>query len=141
MTLFIWTMSQWSRFVWTVPTKPRHSWTGRMHDFCVCWRMRSWCVGECGCGVCRRSPVRGNGFAGRKWSGRSHDRARGRGRKELLSGGRLSSLCLSRDSSAALNMPVIFNRRRNGAAPAPSVTTFPLSQEGKWREEPLFPVT
>lgn len=50
---------------------------------------------------------------------RSHGGAGARGRTELLPGGGLSSLCLSWDSSAALNMSVIFNRRRNGAAPAP----------------------
>lgn len=135
--LYIWVMSQRGRFVWTIPTKPSQSWTepGPAHDFCV-WRTRLWCVSVVACK--RKWLWREEVEREKSWS---HDRARARGRKELLSGGRLSSLCLSWDSSAALNMPVIFNRRRNGAAPAPSVTKFPLSQEGKWREEPLFPVT
>lgn len=46
-------------------------------------------------------------------AGRSHEREKEAERREesaaLLPGGRLSSLCLPWDSSAALNMPVIFN--------------------------------
>lgn len=52
--------------------------------------------------------------------------------RELLPGGRLSSLCLPWDSSAALNMPVIFNQRRNRAQRQPPVTMFPFCQKGKW---------
>lgn len=58
------------------------------------------------------------------------EKAGGSGRKELLSGGRLSSLCLSWDSSAALNMPVIFNRRRHRAAPAPLLQNILSARRG-----------
>lgn len=45
-----------------------------------------------------------------------------RGARDLPPGRRLSGLCLLRDSSLALNMRVIFNRRRHGARPPPPLS-------------------
>lgn len=67
-------------------------------------------------------------------------RGRRRGR-ELLPGGRLSSLCLPWDSSAALNMPVIFNQRRNRAQRQPPLLQYFLSVRRGNGREPHFLVT
>lgn len=64
-----------------------------------------------------------------------------RGRRELLPGGRLSSLCLPWDSSAALNMPVIFNQRRNRAQRRPPLLQYFLSVRRGNGGEPHFLVT
>lgn len=61
--------------------------------------------------------------------------------RELLPGGRLSSLCLPWDSSAALNMPVIFNQRRNRAQRQPPLLQYFLSVRRGNGGEPLFLIT
>lgn len=100
-----------SAFVWTEPGPSRER-----SEPPVIYRWASLCVGKCGCGSVVEEETASEEEAERE--------------KALLSGGGLSSLCLSWDSSAALNMPVIFNRRRHGAAPAPLLQNILSARRG-----------
>ena len=95
--------------------------------------------------LCCRFRVKLSGFIGgsRKREKLACRRLRGRREREreLLPGGKLSSLCLPWDSSAALNMPVIFNQRRNRAQRQPPLLEYFLSVRRGNGGEPHFLVT
>lgn len=103
--------------------------------------------GKCGWGIgwwswsCCRACVEWNGLSRGSWEREKSARKRLRGRRELLPGGRLSSPCLPWDSSAALNMPVIFNQRRNRAQRRPPLWQYCLSVRRGNGGEPHFLVT
>lgn len=115
-------------FVWTIPAKalwldtPTN--TEHLSRHKIWWWVSTyvgksdggigWWSWSC-CGAC----VRWDGFRGGSRKKEKSARKRLSGELELLPGGRLSSLCLPWDSSAALNMPVIFNQRRNRAQRRP----------------------
>lgn len=121
---------------------------------CIMYLWASTGTVTCGWGVewwswsCFRFCVKLSGFKGRsktrenipknptvrKESEREKDR-------ELLPGGKLSSLCLPWDSSTALNMPVIFNWRRSRVRCPPPLLEYFLSVRRRNGWEPCFLVT